>query len=85
MIQVCSNEGPRSFTRGANKEIAKLQTLKIFFLRTTGPISTKLGTKHPLVMGNHVCSIEGPCTFPRADNSEYILTNFKNHLFKKQI
>ena len=70
-IQVCSYEGPRPFPRGDNKEIAKIhrRTLKIFFIRTTGPISTKLGTKHPWVMGNHVCSNEGPCPFPRGDNS----------------
>ena len=44
---------------------------KIFFSRTTGtsgPISTKLGTKHFWVMGNQVCSNEGPCPFPRGDN-----------------
>ena len=32
----------------------------IFFSRTTGPISTKLGTKHPWVKGIQVCSNEGP-------------------------
>ena len=80
------NEGPRPFPRGDNKEIAKIHwwPLKIFFLRTTGPISMKLGTKHPKVMGNHICSNEGPCPFPRGDNSENILTNFKNHLPKYQ-
>ena len=48
-IQVCLNEGPHPFPRGDNKEIAKIHwpTLKIFFLRTTGPISTILGTEHP--------------------------------------
>ena len=34
-------EGPHPFLMGDNKEIAKIN--KIFFLRTTGPISTKLG------------------------------------------
>ena len=33
-----------------------------------GPISTKLGTKHPWVMGIQVCSNEGPCPIPRGDN-----------------
>ena len=48
-IQVCSNEGRHPFLRGDNKEIAKIywRTLKIFFLRTTRPISTKFGTEHP--------------------------------------
>ena len=72
MIQVSSNEGPRHFPRGDNYEIAKiyLQTLKIFFLRTTGPISTKLGTKHPWVKGIKVSSNEGPRFFLRGDNKE---------------
>ena len=136
-IHVCSNEGPRPFPMGGNKEIAKIhwQTFKIFFLRTREPISTKLGTKnpwvmgiqvysneglcpfprgdnkeientltnlknlllknhranfnqlgtkHPWMMGNHVCSNERPCPFPMGDNSENILTNFKNHLLKNQ-
>ena len=70
-IQVCTNEGPCPFPREDNKEIAKIhwQTLKIF-LRTTGPISTKLGTKHPWVMGIQVYSNEWPCPFPRGDNKE---------------
>ena len=31
-----------------------------FYSRTSEPISTKLGTKHPLVKGIQVCSNEGP-------------------------
>ena len=42
----------------------------IIFSRTTGPISTKLGTKHPQVKGIQVCSNEGPHLFPRGDNYE---------------
>ena len=44
-IQVCSNEGPRAFTMGDNSEIAKLHWQnfkKLFFLRTSWPISTNL-------------------------------------------
>ena len=44
----------------------------MFFLGITGPISTKLGTKHPWVMGNHACSNEGSCPFSRADNNEIV-------------
>ena len=46
-IQIYSNEGPRPFSRGDNREKAKThwRTFKIFFLRTTGSISTKLGTR----------------------------------------
>ena len=40
----------------------------IFFSRTTGPISTKLGTMYPSVKGIQVCSYEGPSPFPRGDN-----------------
>ena len=39
------------------------------------------------MIGNYVCSNEGPCPFPRGDNNkknENILTNFKNHLLKNQ-
>ena len=66
------NEWPHPFSRGDDKEIAKIhwRSLKIHFLRTTGPISTKLGTKHPWVMGNHVFLNEGPCFFLRGDNNE---------------
>ena len=42
----------------------------IIFSRTTGSISTKLGTKHPWVKGIQVCSNEGPHPFPREDNYE---------------
>ena len=71
-IQVCSNEGQSLFVRGDNYEMAKntLTNLIIFFSRTTGPISTKLGKGHPWVMGIQVCSNEGPLRFPRGDNYE---------------
>ena len=64
------SEGLRPFPRGDNYEIVKIhwQNLKIFFSRTAGPISTKLGTNHLWVKGIQVCSIEGPCPFPRGDN-----------------
>ena len=42
----------------------------LFFSRTTGPISTKLGTNHPLVKGFQICSNDGPCPFPRENNYE---------------
>ena len=73
-IQVCSNERTRPFPRGDNKEITNIhwRNLKIFFLRTTGPISAKFGTKHPSVMQNHVCSNDGTCPFPRGDQYEIV-------------
>ena len=45
--------------------------LKIFF-RTTGLISTKLGSKHNWVKRIQVCSNEGPRLFPRVDNSKTV-------------
>ena len=73
-IQVCSNKGPRPFTRGdtCNYKIVKLhwQNFKIFFFRTTGPISTKSGAKHLWVKGIHVCLNEGPHFFPTGDYYE---------------
>ena len=68
-IQVCSDEGSCPFPRADNYGIAKIHwyNLKILFSRTSGPISTKLGTKHPWVKGIYVGANEGPCPFPRAD------------------
>ena len=64
-ILVCSNEEPRPFPSGDNYEITEIywQNLKILSSRTTGPISTKLGTKHPLVKGIRICWNEGPQLF----------------------
>ena len=44
----------------------------IFFSRTTGPISTKVDTKHPWVMGIQVCSNEGLHPFPWGENYEIV-------------
>ena len=54
-----------------NNEIVKIY-LKIFFSRTTEPISTKLGTKYPLVKGIQVCSNEWSRPAERGDNWEII-------------
>ena len=48
---------PRPFPRKLAKKF--IDYLKIF--RTTGPISTKLHTKHPWVIGIQVPSNEGSC------------------------
>ena len=47
------------FKEKDNNEIAKIhwQTLNVFFSRTTGPISTNLGTRHPCVKGAQVLQI----------------------------
>ena len=72
VIHVDSNEGPCLFPRGENNKIAKMihKYLKVFFFRTIGPISHKLDTKHPWIMGIQVCSNEGPHIFPRGDNNK---------------
>ena len=69
-----------SFKRGDNYEIVKIhwRNLKIFFYRTTGPISTKLNTKHPWVKGIQVCSNEGPHLFPRGHNYEIVKIHWRN-------
>ena len=79
-IQICSNEGPRPFPRGDNSKNIKMipKTLKIFFFRTTWSISTKLGTKHPLVVVIHVSSNEGPCPFSKGDNYEIAEIHWRN-------
>ena len=45
---------------------------------TTGPISTKLGKKHPWVKGNHFLSIEGTRPFPRGDNYDIAKIHWRN-------
>ena len=74
-IQICSNEGPRPFPRGDYYEIAKiyLWDLKIFFSRTTGLISIKLGTIHLWVKGIQVCSNEEPFNSHKEDNGFFLL------------
>ena len=52
--------------------------LKIFFSRTTEPISTKLGTKHPWMKGIQICSNEGPCFFSRGDNYKMVKIHWRN-------
>ena len=64
------------FQRGDNSEIAKIHWRNFCFSRTTWPISTKLSTKHPLMMEIQVYSKEGPYPFQRED-SKNTLTNFK--------
>jgi hypothetical protein len=47
-IQACSNKGPGSLQRRDNHKNEKMGWghLKIFFSRTTGPISIRLGTNY---------------------------------------
>ena len=40
------------------------------FSNISGRISTKLGTKHPLVMGYQDFLNEGPCPFKMGDNNQ---------------
>ena len=50
----------------------------IFFSRTTGPISTKLGTHHPWVKRIKVCLNEGAHLFSRGDNYEIAKIHWPN-------
>ena len=72
-IQVCSNGGSRLFKRGDTYKIEKIhwqnfKIFKIFFSRSIGAITTKLGIKHPWVKWIQVCANERPRPFPRRDN-----------------
>ena len=80
--KVCSNAGPRPSPRGDKSENIKLywKYLKIFFSRTTNPISTKLGTKHPCVEWIQVCSNAWSRPHPRGDTSE--IGNFYSKYLK---
>ena len=51
---------------GNNKNT--LTKFKKIFSRTTIPISSKLGTKHPWVKVIKVCSIDQPSLFPSGDS-----------------
>ena len=49
--------------------------MKIFknsLFKTTGPISTKFGTKHPWVDGIQICTNKGQHPSSRGDNSKII-------------
>ena len=65
--QVYSNNRTRPSQMEDNKEIAKIywRNLKIFFSKTTNPISTNLGPMHPWVKGIQVCSNEGSHSFTK--------------------
>ena len=68
-----SKERPNPLLKGRLQQYSEntlTRFLKIFFSRTTEPISTKLGTKHPWVKGIQVCSNERPHPFPSGDNYE---------------
>jgi hypothetical protein len=43
-----------------------------FFIKTAGPILTKLGTKHPWAKGIQNCINERQPPSPRGDNSERV-------------
>ena len=79
-IQVYSNGGPRPFPRRDNYEKVKIhrRNFKIFFSRTTGPISTKFGTELPWVKGIQVCSNEVPRPFQGGDNYEIAKLHWRN-------
>ena len=60
-------------------------TIFIFFSRTTGPISTKLGTKHPGLKGIQVYLNVGLRPFPRRDNNEKARIHRQNLKFSIEI
>ena len=50
--------------------------LKLFFSRTTKPITTKICTKHSWAKGIQVFTNEGPHPFPGGDNYEIAKTHW---------
>jgi hypothetical protein len=73
-IQVRSNKGPGPLQKGDNHKNVKMGwgNLKIFSRTTSGPILTRLGTKHPWRERIQVFFKEGDRLSPRGDNSERI-------------
>ena len=56
-----------------NESDLAMLTFHVFiFSRTTGPILTKLGTRHPWVKGIQVCTNERPRPFPIGDNNKIV-------------
>jgi hypothetical protein len=55
---------------------------KNFFSRTNWPISVKLGTNYPWVMGILNCSNKGPGPHQRGDNHKNGVGSFKNLLLQ---
>ena len=55
-------KGPHPFPRVDKGQKIKIisKTLKMFFFRTTGSISTKFGTRHAWIVMIQVCSNEWP-------------------------
>ena len=79
------NKGPDPLQRGDNHKNVKIGWghLKIFFSKTTVPISTRLGTNHPWVMGIQVCLKEGDSPFAKSENALKIYKNLlQNQLAK---
>ena len=76
-IQICSNEASCPFSRGEDYELAKCidKILEFFFFRITGPISIKLGTKHPWMKWIKICSNEEklPFNFHKGNNGYFLL------------
>ena len=49
-----------------------MKILKNLLFKSTGPISTKLGTEHPWEDGNQIVTNKGPHHTSRGDNSKII-------------
>jgi hypothetical protein len=79
-IQVCSNERRHPFLIEDHSKRVKIHQkyLKIFFFRTIGSISTRLGTNHLWDKGIQVCSNEGQHPSLRGDNSKRVKIHKKS-------
>ena len=69
---------PSSLSISSSLSLSYTFHIFIFFSRTTGSISTKLGTKHLWVKGIQVSSNEGPRPFPRVDNYKLAKIHWRN-------
>ena len=64
------------FLKSIDKTLKTEDLNKIIFSSTTGPISTKLCTKHSWVKWIHLCLNTEPRSLPRRDNNEIANTRF---------
>ena len=79
-IPFSTTEGPCPFPRGDNYEKVKIhwRNLKIFFSRTTGPISTKLGIEVSLGEQDFSLFQWRVALFYRGDNYEIAKLHWRN-------
>ena len=80
VIEIFTNKDPRPFLRRDNSKLLKIygNYFKNFYFRTTGPVSTKRGIKHPWVEEIQIFfSNREPCLSTKGDNNFFYWKHVK--------